>query len=59
LPMDGFPSDGLMTTTIFGTLMPFGAPSTPSYRMPWRTDQIDLKHAFFGRLRNGREEIEA
>jgi hypothetical protein len=23
--MDGFPSDGVSTTTIFGTLMPFGA----------------------------------
>jgi hypothetical protein len=31
LPMDGFPSEGVSTTTIFGTLMPFGAPSTPSF----------------------------
>jgi hypothetical protein len=30
LPMDGFPSDGFVTTTILARLMPFGAPSTPS-----------------------------
>jgi hypothetical protein len=28
--MDGFPSDGFVTTTILARLMPFGAPSTPS-----------------------------
>ena len=29
--MDGFPSDGFVTTTILARLMPFGAPSTPSF----------------------------
>jgi hypothetical protein len=29
--MDGFPSDGFVTTTILARSMPFGAPSTPSF----------------------------
>jgi hypothetical protein len=31
LPMDGFPSDGGFDNDHLGTLMPFGAPSTPSF----------------------------
>ena len=31
LPMDGLPSDGVSTNDHLGTLMPFGAPSTPSF----------------------------
>src|SRR6202158_6012271 len=29
--MDGFPSDGFVTTTLLARSMPFGAPSTPSF----------------------------
>jgi hypothetical protein len=32
LPMDGFPSDGVLNNDHLGTLTPFGAPSTPSFR---------------------------
>jgi hypothetical protein len=33
--MDGFLSDGVSTNDHLGTLMPFGAPSTPSWKRPF------------------------
>jgi hypothetical protein len=59
LPMDGFPSDGVLNNDHLGTLMPFGAPSTPSFIIGLANEEFRPQGDLQDRAMNGREVQES